>query len=109
MNNKPILNAGQIQDLYHYSLAIMGSANGLDANTLKKRVECGESAYRLISGLENDAFELEAVIPNPDRWSNESDMIQAGKALNERIKEIAMMCLICPRTGEETPLKHSNP
>lgn len=98
------ITPGIIQDLFHYSLALKGENNGHDANSLRRRIECGESASRLLSSLEaqTDFAFFEAVIPRPESWNQEADMVLAGQALGNRVVEWAQFHGIDPSTGAVT-------
>lgn len=95
------LDCGVIQDLFHYSLAMIGEENAVDANCLRRRLECGESALRILSLLEvqTEAEFFDSVIPRPDSWNRESDMVVAGKALHSKVVEWSQFHGIDARTG----------
>lgn len=97
------MNAGLIQDLYHYSLAILGEPNGLDANTLIRRLEKGQSAYDALTTLENIdvANRFSQVIPYPEKWTTELEMKAAGQVLKDAVQEYALFCMVEPYSGEE--------
>lgn len=102
-------DCGVVQDLFHYSLALMGEENAVDANCLRRRLECGESALRILSLLEVEAEAnfFESVIPRPDMWNREADMVAAGKMLNDKVVEWAQFNGIDPRTGTATTISCS--
>lgn len=100
------LNGGTIQDLFHYALALKGEENGMDANTLHRRLECGESAKNLLTSLDvqSESEYFEPVVPRPDLWNKEQDMLLAGEALWNKVVEWAQFHGINPRTGETTDI-----
>lgn len=100
------LDCGVIQDLFHYSLAMIGEENGMDANNIRRRLESAESVLRILSSLEvqKEADFFDSVIPRPDMWNRESEMVVAGQAINAKVVEWAQFHGVDPRTGDASTI-----
>jgi hypothetical protein len=101
------LNCGTIQDLYHYSLAMIGETNGMDASGLRSRLDCAESAYGMVANIDGEFeaafFQNESALRSD--YESEKDLILAGCQLRDRVSEWAALHGIDPNKGEANKIK----
>lgn len=102
------LNNGHIQDLYHYAIAMIGEENGMDAHTLRQRLDCADSVYSLLTtfdeGQEVDANFFEPAIPLQN-YRHEADLQAAGRMLRDKVSEWAALHGIDAYSGKYNTVK----
>lgn len=99
------LDNGIIQDIYHHALAMMGEKNGMDAVTLRQRLDSADRIRERLSELEGHEQYFFASISMPSSYEDEQTMVIDGNAIRSKITEWAALKGVDAFSGEPNEIK----
>ena len=96
------IDAGIIQDLYHYSLSMQGDSNSaFPCETLCERLAASNNCRRKLEQLDPKYWqEWDDVIPRTDRITSVDDLVHCGQAVQSKVEQLAKKHGVDPRSGE---------